>query len=184
MKYNDKNMETRIFQKTVELLQKNGIRGWNMDELSLQSGLAKNTLYKIIGSKEDLMERVVMNYYQEIHSRLIEILDQAQDYDYTFKKSIQVYIDLSPAYFAEIFNEYPNIEKRVSTKYSAVRQRLIDYIQRGIDEGYLRDDLDVEKTFELLRAVSLLYDNKFSEQERSEKMYFAFDCVMYGIVRK
>ena len=177
-------METRIFQKTVELLQKNGIRGWNMDELSLQSGLAKNTLYKIIGSKEDLMERIVMNYYQEIHSRLIEILDQAQDYDYTFKKSIQVYIDLSPAYFAEIFNEYPNIEKRVSTKYSAVRQRLIDYIRRGIDENYLRADLDAEKIFELLRSVSLLYDNKFSDHERIEKLQFAFDCVINGIVRK
>ena len=65
-----------------------------------------------------------------------------------------------------------------------MRQRLIDYIRRGIDENYLRADLDAEKIFELLRSVSLLYDNKFSEHDRIEKLQFAFDCVMYGIVRK
>ena len=45
----------KILQKTVELLQKHSVHGWNMDELSEQAGLSKNTLYKIIGSKEELM---------------------------------------------------------------------------------------------------------------------------------
>ena len=79
MKYNDQNIEAKVLQKTFELLQKYGIRGWNMDMLSLQSGLSKNTLYKIIGSKEDLMERVTMNYYQEIYSQLTKILENAED---------------------------------------------------------------------------------------------------------
>lgn len=184
MKYNDKAMETRVLQKTVELLQKNGIRGWNMDELSLQSGLSKNTLYRIIGSKEDLMERIVTTYYQEIYSCLTEILGKADDYVYTFKRLIRVYSDLSPAYFSEILNEYPSIEQKIATRYSTVRQRLIDYIRRGVEEGYLREDLNVEKTFELLRSVSLIYDNKFSEQERAERIHFAFECIIYGIVRR
>ena len=184
MKYNDQNIEAKVLQKTFELLQKYGIRGWNMDMLSLQSGLSKNTLYKIIGSKEDLMERVVLNHYQTIYLQLTRIIENAEDYIHTFKKMIQVYSDLSPAYFSEIFNEYPNIEIKISVQYAGLRQKLIDYIRRGVEEGYLREDLSVDKIFELLRSVALFYDSKFSEHERAEKIHFAFDCIIYGIIRK
>ena len=61
---------------------------------------------------------------------------------------------------------------------------MIDYIRRGIEEGYLREDLSVKKIFELLRSVALFYDSKFSEHERAEKIHFAFDCIIYGIIRK
>ena len=174
----------KILQKTVELLQKHSVHGWNMDELSEQAGLSKNTLYKIIGSKEELMERFMANYYQKIFARMAEILEAGGDYFYTFRKLTFVYSDLSPTYFAEIFKEYPAIEEKIIAKYAALRQRLIDYIQRGVDEGYLRADLDAEKTFELLRTISLSYGGKFPEHERAENIHFAFECVAYGIVKK
>ncbi len=184
MKYKDESVENAILQKTVEFLQRYGVRGWNMAELAEHSGLAKNTLYRVIESKELLMERVTTDYYNKIYSRLTEILEAGGDYIDTCKKLISVYIDLSPAYFSEIFKEYPALEKRIANKYAAVRQRMIDYIKKGVDAGILREDLDAEKTFELMRSVCLMYDTKFSEQERAEKIHFAFECITYGILKK
>ena len=184
MKYKDEIVEGRILQSAVKFLQKYGVRGWNMSELAAEAGLAKNTLYKMVDSKETLMERIVTAHYNKIYSKLTEILEAGGDYTHTFKKLVLVYADLSPAYFADIFKEYPAIESRITDKYSKLRQRLIDYIKKGVDEKFLREDLDAEKTFDLMRLVCLIYGTNFSEQERAEKRHFAFECIIHGILKK
>ena len=56
-KKNDKNIHDNILTVAERLLLAYGIKGWNMDSVAQEAGIAKNTLYKIIDSKEQADRR-------------------------------------------------------------------------------------------------------------------------------
>ena len=165
MKYNDSTTQERVLEKTIELLKNHGVRGWNMDRLSAETDLAKNTLYKIVRSKERLMEEVALKHCKRIYSQLLHISE------------------ISPAYFAEIFIEYPGVKSTVESQFAEAKQRLIDYIAAGIRAGHVKD-LGAEKIFELLRSIGFFFISTTDERERSEKIQFAFQCVLCGIINR
>ena len=183
MKYNDSATRERVIEKTIELLKLHGVRGWNMDKLSAETALAKNTLYRIVGSKEKLMERVALKHCKRIYGRLLHISETSDDYFLTLEKLLQTYSEISPAYFAEIFIEYPGVKSTVETHFAEAKQRLIDYIAAGIRAGHVKD-LGAEKIFELLRSIGFFFISVKDERERSEKIQFAFQCVLHGIVNR
>ncbi len=183
MKYNDGATRERVIEKTIELLKLHGVRGWNMDKLSAETDLAKNTLYKIVRSKESLMEEVALKHCKRIYSQLLHISESDDDYFSTLEKLLQTYSEISPAYFAEIFIEYPNVKSTVESQFAEAKQRLIEYIAAGIRAGYVKD-LGAEKIFDLLRAIGFFFVSVKDERERSEKIQFAFQCVLCGIVNR
>lgn len=185
MKYNDKATERRVLEKATELLQRHGLRGWNMDRLAEETGLAKNTLYRIIGSKEELMERVALNHCRKIYARLMKVLEEGGDYLATFEKLVYAYSELSPTFFSELFLEYPRLEETVGKHNKATKKRLLEYADRGIRDGYFYENLEAEQLLELFRSIGIFYTHAgLSSDERAEKIKFAFRCVLYGIVHK
>lgn len=183
MKYRDENVEQKIIERTLEILEKRGLRGWNMAELAEETGLAKNTMYRIIGSKEKLMQQIAEVHCERIYSRLTQILETGGEYFATLETLATTYAELSPSYFAEIFREFPRIETAIAEKNSQAHKKLIQYINRGKGMNLIRNDLSAESIFELLRAVGLYYSANESESERQNKIKFAFNCIFHGIMK-
>lgn len=187
MKFNDKQSEQRVLDKTAELLSRRGIRGWNMDQLAAEAGLAKNTLYRIIGSKEQLVERVMLNYCRSGHLRIIKIIDREDGYMETLKSIVEEYPEhmnsLYADFFQEVFLEYPSLEKSVRSYRDEMTIRITDFIRRGIAEGELREDLQAESVFELLQAIILFFMQAgFKGPELSGRIREGFYCILYGVV--
>lgn len=189
MKTNDLRVEQRIFQKTAELISQKGIKGWNMDQLAEATGLAKNTLYKIIGSKENLLQRVTHGYINDVQNKLSEIMANNEDYLTAFKKAIYIFPDLINGYYAdhmhEIFLEYPEIEICVRSHQDDVTRHIIDFIQKGIDIGVLNSTLDTMQVFETLQAIVLYYMKKeLSSKEKSARISNSIRYLLQGIMNK
>ncbi len=158
MKVNNIEIEERIFQKTHDLILARGLRGWNMDTLAKECGLAKNTLYKIIGSKETLFEKIVMRQLSK-NLQLVDRMIQASD-DYS-KISISI-----PKRFSRlvsrfekkalslIYLEYPGIEKKAKNLMRDLASNLISAIRKGQENKTVRDDVEPEFIFEIIKAVS------------------------------
>jgi len=187
VKFNDKQNERRVLDKTAELLLRRGIRGWNMDQLAAESGLAKNTLYRIIGSKEQLIERVIIDRCRMGMVRMVEIIDREEDY----LETLEAMADEFPQYMNtlygdflyEIFLEYPHLENAISSHRNELSEHFTDYLKRGIDEGYLREDLQPEMMFEFLQAIILFFVNKgLKGPEQAERIHEGFRCLLYGAV--
>ncbi|SHJ76747.1 transcriptional regulator, TetR family [Anaerocolumna jejuensis DSM 15929] len=188
MKFNDKQSEIRVLEKTAELLSRRGIRGWNMDELAAEAGLAKNTLYRIIGSKEKLIERVVLEYCHRGLSRMIEIIDHGEDYMQTMETIAAEFPEhmnrLYADFLYEVLMEYPNLEKAVRSHRDELTMEITEFIRRGIEEGYLKKDIQPESVFEYLQAIILFFvKSGLKGKELSEKIHGGFNCLIYGIVR-
>lgn len=186
MKYNDKQSEQRVLEKTAELLSNRGIRGWNMDQLAAETGLAKNTLYRIIGSKEELIERVTLNQCRSVHLRIVNVINRETSYMKTLEIIVDEYpehMSLYTNFFREVFLEYPRLEKTVRGYSDELKVRIIQFLERGIDEGYLRADLKAESVFEILQAISLFYIKAGAKDtELATKVREGFHCLLYGVV--
>jgi len=72
MKIHNEHIREKVNKCAKKLLYTHGVKGWNMTMLAAEAGLARNTLYKIIGSKEKLVETIVL--YQ-LRERAESILD-------------------------------------------------------------------------------------------------------------
>ena len=51
--------EEKLFETTFALYQEQGVK-FTMDELALRLGISKKTLYELVRSKEELVERAFL----------------------------------------------------------------------------------------------------------------------------
>jgi len=187
MKVHDKELEERILHHAAEMMARRGVRGWNMDQLAADVGLAKNTLYKMVRSKEDLVERVVISKIRTVQAKALEIAgDEAVD---DLEKLTATFTELIHSVYSEpmreIFLEYPAIEKRVRRHEDEITRKIIAFIQEGIDSGRLRGDLEAGFIFSLFQAM-VLYFIKSEEiplPALGAKLQNAFNCLINGIKR-
>lgn len=189
MKFNDVNIEQRVVEKTSDLIFRKGIKGWNMDQLSEEAGLAKNTLYKIIGSKEVLIEKVVIRFITSVQKQLVSVINEEEDYLRAFQKVINLFPELlnnlHTDFMQEIFIEYPYVEKSVRTHQDEITKSIINFIGKGIDEGIIRNDITKEFLFEMLRALVLHYIKCGAKgEELSEKLAISFSCIIDGVKKQ
>ena len=187
MKYNNKNIELKVMENVSQLIFDKGIKGWNMDELSRKSGLAKNTLYRIISSKEDIVNKVLISHIKRNQSKLVEIMETETDYITALQKIIKKFPELMNSIYTEsvleIFNEYPNIELSVRAHRDELTQSIIEFIQKGAAQGKLRQDIDAEFLFELLQSVVLGYIRRGYKGEKiTAKLSLAFDYLLNGVI--
>lgn len=186
MKINDKYIEERIFERTAELISRLGLRGWNMDILSSEAGIAKNTLYKIIGSKEELIERVAKRNIRSVQSRLVEIIESEGDYLDILKRMVDEFSRLLNAVRAdsmrEIFLEYPAVEKSIRLHQDELTDRVLGFIEMGIEKEIFRNDVTADFVFDLLRAVVIFHiGSGATGDELSERIGLSFDCIFNGL---
>ncbi|HAQ19185.1 MAG TPA: hypothetical protein DCR40_08135 [Prolixibacteraceae bacterium] len=138
-----------ILEKTVELFYEFGIRNLNMDDISRSLGISKKTLYQYVKSKEDLIEKLF--YYDEmkwdVEFSKIKI-DELNAIEVLLKVSLLVFdemVKLNPKikfelkkYYEPIFNQF------MVRKQNHIFTRMSKNIQKGIDEGIYRSDVNVE----------------------------------------
>lgn len=186
MKFNDVNIEKRVLDIVSDIILKNGIKGWNMDQLSEQAGLAKNTLYRIIGSKEDLIEKVTLAHIKGVQQKLVDISNSDADYFAALEKIIHVFPELMSSIYAntfkEIFVEYPRIENSVRNYSDDVTKSIILFIQKGVNCGVLRKEVSPEYVYEIFKAIVMHYIKAgYNGQEMSSRLSKAFSYFVQGI---
>ena len=57
--------EEKLFETTFALYQEQGVK-FTMDELALRLGISKKTLYELVRSKEELVGRALMYYFDAV----------------------------------------------------------------------------------------------------------------------
>lgn len=186
MKYNDKNIQVRILEQVSQLIFEKGVKGWNMDLLAEKSGLAKNTLYKVIGKKEDVIEKVVLEYINRIQRKLIPIITSGNEYMESLEELVKLFPELLDGFYTEhmqaIFLEYPSIECSVIKHRDEMTDSIISFFNRGKTQGLLKKELEPEILFGLLQSAVMHYSRlKLNSGELKEKLGTAFMYIIYGI---
>ncbi len=186
MKVNDKYLEERIVARVRDLIAERGVTGWNMDRLAEETGVAKNTLYKIVRSKEEIVARVVLDHMGRVMGGMAELLEKTDDYQQTTAALISRFPRLIDFAFirrlGEIFREFPSIETEVRGHRDRLTSGVLGFLREGIRRGILRDDISPEFILDLLQAVVLYhFTSGLTGQPLAERLEKSFHCIFHGI---
>ena len=187
MKVRNEVIRKRIIQTTCDFLRRNGLKGWNMDILAHETGLAKNTLYKIIGSKEQLLEEVVISKMIHDLEHIDLIIQEEKDYMTAVNKMIEKFIDLTKNnnFIPRIYFEYPSIEMKIKSKQRDIIASIFRFIRNGMDMGLVRDDLAPEFMYDLIEGAAMHYFRMGLTGSEFEKAFqCAMDCLVNGLKKR
>jgi AcrR family transcriptional regulator len=145
-----------ILKESLKLFMKYGLRNLSMDDICRDMGISKKTLYLYVENKADLVDKIMQFHIEQ---------DRICLYDpelYRDKNAIDVLLaisknvseqlkDFKPSISFELQKYYPDVYRRfMETKRIQVYEGISKNLQKGIDEGIYRQDIDVD-------LVSLLY---------------------------
>lgn len=153
------NTQKQILKKSGEMFFKLGIRSVSIDDICHELGISKKTFYVYFASKDELVAQLLHVSIDEMASRmenwlrlhdfrqLISILLTQTDVNKKDVRSVpQLVYDLKK-YYPQQFSEFQLKLFEVQKDY------LKQYLEQGIREGLVREQLDVEMTAMLLAKL-------------------------------
>lgn len=166
------NMQENILKKASELFYRAGIKSVSVDDICHELGMSKKTFYVYFTGKDDLVEQMLRRNHEKLHQRSIQTMQENSLVEIMrgFTEQMrngqdvrhipQLVYDLQK-YYPQLFESY---QRHVFSDQKALLQ---EYIQKGIEEGIFRSNIDAETvSFVLAKLHSdTIRDGKILEQE-------------------
>ena len=186
MKAENPDVIAKVKDLAFELIHAKGVRGWCMSDLARKAGLAKNTLYKIAGSKEGLIERLVIDQLARTLTLLVSIIESEKEYRPAARRVLSEapgYLAAAPRLaFREIFLEYPAIEKNTGQYREKANLALRDFLRKGMVEGDIRNDVTPDFLIDLIQGIVDHYlGSGLSGEALQDTLTKAFRCLREGV---
>lgn len=146
------NAQKQILKKSGEMFFKLGIRSVSIDDICHELGISKKTFYVYFASKDELVAQLLhvsidtmakkMENWLRLHDfrQLISILLTQKDVN---KKDVRCV----PQLLYDLKKYYPQQFVQFQLQlFDVQKDYLMQYLQQGIREGLVREQLDVEMT--------------------------------------
>lgn len=138
-----------ILERVRTLFFRYGVRSISMDDICRDLGISRKKLYQHVKSKNELVERLL-----ELERRNFEIIFENNNFDgvnaidilLTVSKDIgERFWEISPSMTFDLKKYYPEIyHHHVEERINFIHEQIQINIQKGIKQGYYREDFSVE----------------------------------------
>ena len=164
-----------IINTAGRLFEQFGIRSVSIDNVCNELHISKKTFYTYFPQKEELVDVVLVNQKKSNYEKYEKIFKNKNAIDSLIliikeiKKNAE---SESQTMFYDLEKYYPKIfEKHMTQNTEEMRLGFQINLKQGIEEGYYRDDLDVElislfhsiqikSTFEMMQQANKKYTKK------------------------
>ncbi len=155
-----------FIESAYKVFTEKGLKNVSMDDLCRSVGISKKTLYQYFENKADLLAKIINYIRQRIKERMAELetinLNAIDVLLEMSKIASTKHFRINPMVTFELQKYYPNLyEEYINTK----KELIIDYIkkniEKGINEGLYRQDLDKD-------IVAHLYFQKIEDLHNPE----------------
>ncbi|MBH91106.1 MAG: hypothetical protein CMG67_03220 [Candidatus Marinimicrobia bacterium] len=149
-----------ILKGALEVFKSKGIEGSTMDEIALESGFGKATLYYYFKSKEDVFSAILTNGWENLWKDLEPII--SQDNKSPRDTFIQILLSISdnvrsrPGLYEFLFN----VPKKInfdSQDWRSYQERIYSIISTLIEEGIKIGEFPQSKPEVLFKALGGLF---------------------------
>ena len=167
----------RILHYAVDQFRRKGVRGVRMDDMALGLGISKRTLYEMFGNKENLLLESMKYKSREYEARYQQFAQEALS-------PVEIYVQAVTMQLRDINNVNPALMSE-SMRYAPVRQFIDEgeaqrhdksalFLQRCVDEGYLRKDLNIELMLRLQYVImhAIMDEELYKEFPLAEIIFF------------
>lgn len=162
----------KILLKVRELYMKYGIKSITMDEVAMELGISKKTLYQYVADKDDLVGKFIDN---EIILRQEEICKCFKAGFNAIEELLEISIymnrlmkDQNPATEHDLKKYYPHhYNKTVKARREGIFNYILQNLKKGKKEGLYRQEMNEEIIAKLYlsRTESIHLNDLFSVEE-------------------
>lgn len=136
---------------------KHGIKAVKMDDIAQRLSISKRTLYELYDNKEELLIEGIGLHCSQMHKDI-------EDYAATgagvmdillfaFRQKTEEINSTTPQFYADV-EKYPKLVAFLESHKKADEQQFINFLQRGVAEGYFCEGLDIEMIANIINAQS------------------------------
>jgi AcrR family transcriptional regulator len=186
-------MKHRIVLAANELFIKYGIRSVTMDDIARHLGMSKKTIYQSFSEKDEIVSLGMQMHCQMWEQKSDEIvvasgnaIEELLKFSLVFREQMR---KMNPNMMFDLFKYHrATWEEWLKYKREVIKQRIIDTIDRGMAEGYFRQNLnkDILATLRVEQLELAFNDSVFPhEQHNLEDVQMQlFDHFIYGCLNR
>jgi AcrR family transcriptional regulator len=182
--------QDKILKTSLELFYKFGIKRVTMDDIAKELGMSKKTIYHHFKEKDDLVNTLCdteMIKHEQIFDELFNEsknpIHEMMLISANMRKMMQ---HINPIFFLDLQKFHPQALNRFQEfKQNCAFKHIERNINKGIEAGFYRNDIDVEFTakYRLSQLDMLLFGNYYSFEKISftKSHELLLDMFVYGI---
>mgnify|MGYP000862245481 FL=1 len=171
----------RIIAKAGDLFFQYGIKSVSMDELASSLGISKRTIYENFKDKEEILLSLLVSLRDERRKVFDSLISGRNNVVEIFIKIIEIQQSTpicDVKFFEDIQKYYPRANRNIEAEKEKNKEYLVKFLQKGIEQGYIREDLNVEATAFLVEQSTYIYIRATS----LEKPLFTFSELFYTMM--
>lgn len=158
-----KSLKGRILEAAMKAFAQRGVKAVKMDDIAQMLSISKRTLYEIYKDKEELLYQGVVQYDQNNRQYLAAYVEQASsvmDIIIEFYQRRVVSVGTVNPLFYEDIHKYPKVVEYLNKEREHAYDQFLGFLQRGVREGYFREDVDYELVTQLFNAINTYVMNQ------------------------
>lgn len=139
----------RILVKAHELFIKYGIRSVSMDDIAAQLGMSKKTLYQYYADKDELVNAVFEGMLSLNKAQCLETANKGENAIHevflSFDMVQEMLSTMNPSVLFDLQKYHPSAnQKFLDFKNLFLYKMLVSNLQKGVEQGLYRDDIDID----------------------------------------
>lgn len=151
-----KNLRGKILEAAMRAFAQRGIRAVKMDDVASELSISKRTVYEIFNNKESLLFEGMKKYYAERQALAREETSQCENVMEImvaiYRMKVEEFRQTNPLFFVDLV-KYPKVSRFLNQQNQQMRKDLLKFMERGIYEGYFREDINYELAGRLFDAL-------------------------------
>ena len=179
-------LKGKILVAAMSLFKREGIKRVKMDDIAQALSISKRTLYEIYENKEQLLCEGVVYEYQLRLEQHRQFTEQAENEIEVVMEVIRQDIvrlgGINPLFFSELA-KYERVVELLNKEHEDKRLRSMEFVQKGIENGYFRSDLNYDIISKMSDAVvqHVMMSKMYEEYPLSEIFRNHVDILFRGI---
>lgn len=197
---------TNIVEAATGLFAEKGLKETTMDDIAKAAEYSKSTLYVYFKSKDEIYDAIVYGYMQHLRESIEEASRLAERFEQCYYRICDALVEAYlryPLYFESLLghisideNDLAENEmlRLIYAEGERLNESLLGIFEKGISEGYLRQDLDILPTVltlwaSLANTIILAhkkeaYIAKRMSMSKAEFLNYSFGLLLEALRRK
>ena len=175
-----KGLREVILNTAMKAFAEKGIRAVKMDDIAESLTISKRTMYELYATKEELLYEGVKAYRERQKAKIAE-LGKCKDLMEILMKYYRIKVEeghsTSQAFYNDLI-KYPRVLRYLNREKMHTRENLLKFFERGVYEGYFRDDINYELAARLFDAIGrYVMEQRLYSQYSIEELFTSLSFV-------
>jgi AcrR family transcriptional regulator len=156
-------LKGKILDTAMTLFAKNGIKAVKMDDIARTLNISKRTIYELYENKEVILFEGIKRYNQrreEEMSQFVKGNTNVMDIILNvYKVKVEEFRFTNPLFYDDL-EKYPDVMAYLEKSRDENRKELIAFLNKGVKEGYFREDINNDLVTILFDSIGQLFLQK------------------------